>query len=250
MLNIKQSLIALSLLTTLSSITFADETAELQAFAAQRFHVDYSAQKDEAKTEITKQYTQMKELADALLTKGTLKNDTDFLVAQKGLVVEIWAQKFIKDANVSEADVKGLYEKFQPQTVPSYKLDNILVKTEKEATSILKNIEKGKTQAIRLAKFKEIAKKDSIDMQTRAKGGEIDWIEINKVSPQIQTALKDKTINDIIKVEMPNVGWQILYVENIKAAHKASFEESKGQLTMLAKQQLLEAEVKKIIEVK
>lgn len=250
MSNFKQSLIAFSLLTTLFCGAHADETAELQAFATQRFHVDYSAQNDQAKSEIAQQYTQIKQLSDVLLSKGLLKDDIDFAVAQRGLAVEIWVQKFMKDVNVSDTDVKTLYEKLQPKMPASYKLSNILVKSEKEAKAILKTIQKNKTLTTRLAKFRELAKTNSHDMQTRDNGGEINWVNIDKIDSTVQAALRDKKANDIVKVEVQNIGWQILYVEDIKPEHKASFEEVQEELTLFAKQQQVQAEIQKIISSK
>ena len=250
--TLSKTVFALSLTALLGNTLFADEAtpAELQAFAAQKYHVDYNAQVDQGKAQIAKQYLQIKKLGDTLLAKGTLKDDTDFQVAQRQLAVEIWAQRFMQTAQVDDSKVKELYEKLQPQTPLEYKLSNILVKTEKEASALIKSIEKSKNSNSRIAKFKELAQKDSLDPQSRDKGGELNWIEINKVNPTIQDALKDKKANDIVKAEVPNIGWQILLVQDIKPAHAASLDEAKPELTMFAKQQLLEAEAKKLTDSK
>ncbi len=252
MLTLSKTVFAISLTALLSNTLLADDVKadELQVFAAQKYHTDFAAQNDQAKTQITEQYLQIKKLGDILLTKGTLKDDTVFQVAQHQLAVEIWAQKFMQDAKVDDTAVQALYDKLKPQIEPSYKLRNIFVKTEKEASAIIKTLEKSKNTNSRIVKFKELAQKDSLDPQSRDKGGELDWIEINKVNPTIQDALKDKKVNDIVKVEVPNVGWQILLVQDIKPAHAATFDEAKPELTMFAKQQLLEVEAKKLTDLK
>lgn len=223
--------------------------AELQAFAAQKFRVDFNAQTDKSKADIANEFLQNAKLGDVLLT-GPIKEDVDFKIAQRQIAIDIWAQKFMLNANVDNETIKALYEKYQPKTPASYKIRNILVKTESKADSIIKSLSGTKDSLKRIEKFKELVKSESEDLVSRKNEGDAGWMDLNRFDTSIQTALKDKTKNDIIKAQVKDIGWQVLLIEDHKAERKASFEEAKAQLTMIAKQELLNQEIKKILETK
>jgi hypothetical protein len=246
-----KKLLGLSLFAALSLNAFAEDVsqAELQSFAAQKFHVDYNAQTDKSKADIANEFVQNAKLGDALQS-GAMKDDIDLKIASRQAAIEIWAQKFLASAKVDEATVKALYDKYQPKTAPAYKLRNILVSSEAKADTLLKTLSKIKEPSKRLAKFKELVKSDSQDIQTRKNEGSIDWIDLNKLDASVQVALKEKKNNDLTKVEVKNIGWQVLLVEDNKPEHKASYEEAAPELTMIAKRELLNQEIKKILDTK
>lgn len=223
--------------------------AELQAFAVQKYRVDFNAQTDKSKADIANEYVQNTKLGDALL-KGSVKEEIDFKVAQRQLAIEIWARKFMQNATVDDAAVKALYEKYQPKTAPAYKVRNILVKTESKADSIIKTLSTLKDSTKRIEKFKGLVKSESEDLVSRKNEGDAGWLDLNRFDPSIQAALKDTKKNDIIKAEVKNIGWQVLLIEEFKPEHQASYEEAKAQLSMIAKQELLQQEIKKILESK
>ena len=187
---ISKTALALSLCATLSSSLFADDTtvsqAELQSFTAQKYHVDFNARTDKEKTDITNEYTKSVKLADTLLS-GSIKDDIDFKVAQRQIAIEIWAQKFLASSQVDDATVKALYDKYQPNITPAYKLRNILVNSEAKVESIMKALSKIKDPTKRLTKFKEFVKSDSEDMISRKNEGDTGWIDINKFDPSVAT---------------------------------------------------------------
>ncbi len=253
MKSMSKKLLVFSLCTALCGLLLAEETtvpqAELQAFAAQKFRVDFNAQTDKSKADITSEFIQNAKLGDALLS-GAMKNDIDLKIAQRQIVIEIWAQKFLASAKIDDANVKALYDKYQPKTAPAFKLRNILVSSEAKADALIKTVSKIKEPTKRLAKFTELVKSDSQDIVSRKNGGDIGWLDFNKLNPSIQTALKDKKISDLTKTEIEKIGWQVLLVEDTKPEHQASYEEAKAQLTTAAKYELLDQEIKKILETK
>lgn len=246
-----KTLFTLSLFSALGLSAYAEDIsqAELQAFTAQKFRVDYNAQTDESKAGITKEFTQNAKLGDALLS-GAMKDDIDLKIAKRQIAIEIWVQKFLASAKVDDATVKALYDKYQPKTIPAYKLRNILVNSEEKADSIISTLSKIKEPSKRLAKFKELVKSDSQDIQTNKNEGNIDWIDLDKLNASVQAPLKDKKNNDLIKAQVPNIGWQVLLVEDTKPEHQATYEEAAPQLTMVAKRELLNQEIIKILESK
>lgn len=108
-------------------------------------------------------------------------------------------------------------------------------KKAEEIFNNLKKIDKNK----RLVEFKKQVKIYSQDFITNKKDGNIGWIEIQKLDKNIQEKIKDKKKDDLILVEVENIGWQIILIEDYKPIKKATFKESKEVLTQLAKQQEL-----------
>lgn len=251
MKKISKTIWSLSCLTAFSFSAYGAETpidqAELQVFAAQKFRVDFNAQTEKSKTDITNEYMRNTKLGDALLA-GAIKDDIHFKIAQRQIAIEIWAQKFLKNTTVEDATIKALYEQYHPKMTAAYKLRNILVKTESKADSMIKTLSGIKDPAKRLEKFKELVKSDSEDVVSRKNEGDAGWLDLNRFDQSTQTALKDKKNNDLLKAQIKDAGWQVLLIEDHKPERPATYDEAKGQLGMSAKQELLRQEIKKILD--
>lgn len=219
---------------------------EMNAYTAIKYHVDFNAQTEKSKHDLVAEYQQTSLLANHLL-QSEFKNDLEFNVAVRNLAVGMWSQKFMKNAQVDEKKLKELYAKEEPKTIPAYKLLNILVKDAHEADKIMKTLSAIHESDKKLLKFKELVKSESQDFMTRNSVDNVNSIEKNKLDPKIQAAIKDKKADDFFKVEVANIGIQILYIEEYRPQRKASFEESKELLTSLAKQELLKQEAQKIL---
>ena len=219
---------------------------EMSAYTAMKYNVDFNAQTEKGKHDLVAEYQQTALLANHIL-QTEFKNDLEFNVAARNLAVGMWSQKFMKNAQVDDKKLKELYEKEEPKTVPTYKLLNILVKNANEADKIVKIVSEIKESNKKILKFKELVKSESQDFMTRSSVDNVNWIEINKLDPNIQTLIKDKKADDVFKAEVANVGTQILYIEEYKPQRKVSFEESKEWLISLAKQELLKQEIQKIV---
>lgn len=68
-------------------------------------------------------------------------------------------------------------------------------------------------------------------------------VDINRLNPQIREALVDKKEGDIIKVNVKDLGTQILYIEKYIPQKEATFEESKEALKELAKKAALNSQI-------
>ncbi|MDD2369505.1 MAG: peptidyl-prolyl cis-trans isomerase [Sulfuricurvum sp.] len=246
-------LISAALFLVVNSALFAEEVklneAELISYAAQKHHANFRAQTDKSKSDIANEYLQSAKLGDLLLA-GSIKEDIDYKIASRQIAIEIWAQKFMQRAQVSDDQLKELYKKYSPKVTPSYKLRNILVKSDEKADNVIKTITSTKGKEKQLDKFKELAQSDSEDFVSSKNGGEIGWIDLNKLDPNIQASLKDKKAGDVFKADVANVGTQVLMIEEVKPEKTASFEEAKATLIQLAKQEQLNAEIKKLLDSK
>jgi peptidyl-prolyl cis-trans isomerase C len=79
-------------------------------------------------------------------------------------------ESYFKDKKVTDEELKAEYDT-QVAALPKtqYHVLHILVKTQDEAQKIIDQLKKG-------AKFEDLAKKNSIDTGSAAKGGDLDWV--------------------------------------------------------------------------
>jgi hypothetical protein len=214
--------------------------AEIASFTAQKYKADYNTQTQENKDKLKKEYEDTIKVVNAI--SNDVKNDIDYKAAKNLLIINVWSQKYAQNLKVSEVTLKELYEKEKPKTVPTYNLYNILVSDKKKADEIYSALEKLPKDK-RLEEFKKQVKLNSQDFISNKKEGNIGWIEIQKLDKNIQENIKDKNKNDILILEVQNVGYQIILIDDFKPIRDVSFDEAKEFLTNLAKQQEL---IKKI----
>ncbi len=246
----KGLLITICMVASMMLSLNAQETingAKLQSFTAQKHRVDFNAQTESSKNDILDDYVKTIKLSDKIL-EGTLKNDPDFEIANRLLAINIWAQKVIKDTKISDRKLRNLYKKHAPMIEARYELRNILLKSETEANKIEKTLKKITNKNKRLEKFKQLVESSSEDFITRKNDGQFEWIDENKLTPTMRDALKGKKSNEIIKVYVENIGWQVLLLEDFQASKKATLEESKAVLTNLAKQEILSKKIKEMLK--
>ena len=240
-LNTKNSLfiktvISVALASSLNAVQKIN-SQELYSFTAQKYRVDFNTQTEKVKKDITEDYKKTVKLSNAVL-KSKFKNNIDYQVANRLLALNLWGQMVMNEAKVSDETLKKLYKKHSPKIEARYLLRNILLKNEDEAKKIEKTLTKMDKDK-RLENFKELVKKSSEDFTTRKNEGKFDWIDENKLTPIIKDALKNKNLNDIVRVYVENIGWQILILEDFQAEKKATFEEAREVLSKIAKQEVL-----------
>jgi len=157
------------------------------------------------------------------------------LARQTILIRELFAD-YQKKNPVLEADMKAEYDKFAAANGgKEYKARHILVEKEAEAKAIIASLKKG-------GKFEEIAKKQSKDSGSGAKGGDLDWANPSSYVPEFTAALiklgKGQTTDTPVKSQF---GYHVIRVDDIRTAQLPSFEEVKPQIAQQMQQQKLAA---------
>ncbi|MDD5325775.1 MAG: peptidylprolyl isomerase [Polaromonas sp.] len=157
------------------------------------------------------------------------------LARQTILIRELFAN-FLKKNPVTESEMKAEYDKFVASNGgKEYKAHHILVETEAEAKAIIAALKKG-------GKFEDIAKKQSKDTGSGAKGGDLDWANPSSYVPEFTTALlklnKGQTTDTPVKSQF---GYHIIRVDDIRTAKLPSFDEVKPQIAKQMEQQKLAA---------
>ena len=155
------------------------------------------------------------------------------LARQTILIRELFAD-FQKKNPVTDADVKAEYDKFVAANGgKEYRARHILVEKEDEAKAIIANLKKG-------GKFDEIAKKQSKDPGSGAKGGDLDWANPSSYVSEFTEALvkleKGKMTETPVKSQF---GWHIIRLDDVRQAELPKLEEVKPQVAQQLQQQKL-----------
>lgn len=88
---------------------------------------------------------------------------------------------------------------------------HILVGTEKEAKQLQVDIERAKPE-VRLAKFRELARRTSIDQSSKAAGGDLDWVYKGEMVRPFEDAIFASAPNELIPPFKSEFGWHLAYV--------------------------------------
>ncbi len=170
--------------------------------------------------------------------KRNLEKDPDFkvqmeLARQTILIRELFAD-YQKKNPVTDAEIKAEYDKFvAANSGKEYKVSHILVEKEDEAKAIIASIKKG-------AKFEDIAKKQSKDPGSGAKGGDLDWANPSSYVAEFTEALikldKGKMTQTPVKSQF---GWHVIRLDDTRQAQLPKLEDVKPQIAQQLQQQKL-----------
>ena len=172
--------------------------------------------------------------------KQGISNTDDFKsqieLARQTLMIRELFSNYQKKNPVSDADLKAEYDKFAATNGgKEYKARHILVEKEADAKAIIANLKKG-------AKFEDIAKKQSTDPGSGAKGGDLDWANPASYVPEFTAALLKLSKGQMADAPVKSqFGYHVIRVDDIRAAQLPAFEEVKPQIAKQMEQQKLMA---------
>lgn len=235
-------ILALSLCSFLFNVNLFSDQKDVASYTAQKHKVDFYKQEANVKDALTKEYAKIEKLAQ-ILEKDKMKDDINLKTAKNIMTVDIWSEKFLRSYNPSDSELKELYKAEKPRVVAKYELRNILVTYEENADKIISALNKSKTKKEKQDSFIKYVKSVSNDLASKQKDGLSDLVDVNKLNLEISTALKDKNEGDIVKVNLKDIGTQIILIEKYIPEKEASFEESKEALINLAKRKALVKEI-------
>ena len=134
----------------------------------------------------------------------------------------------------SDTELKAEYDKFvAANSGKEFKARHILVEKESEAKDIIARLKKG-------AKFDEIAKKQSKDPGSGAKGGDLDWANPASYVSEFTEALiklsKGKMTETPVKSQF---GWHVIRLDDMRQAQLPKLDEVKPQVAQQLQQQKL-----------
>jgi peptidyl-prolyl cis-trans isomerase D len=160
---------------------------------------------------------------------------------------------FVQSAKVSDDQLRKEYQ----ENLENYRLPDrvnvrhILIKTQgkpKEEAAKLKTKAEGILKQLQHGgDFADLAKKNSEDPGSGAKGGELGWIVRGQTVPNFEKtafSLKPGELSGLVETEY---GYHIIQVEDKQAGHLQTFDEVKPQLLADAQKDLGAADLKKAI---
>ncbi|MGE6365611.1 peptidylprolyl isomerase PrsA [Bacillus paramycoides] len=158
----------------------------------------YKVSDDAVNKEVQKAKDQYGEQFKAVLENNRLKDEDDF---KKQIKFKLAMNEAIKKS-VTEKDVKDYYK-------PEIKASHILVSDENEANEIKKKLDAG-------ASFEELAKKESQDIASKDKGGDLGYFGAGKMTPEFEKAAYKLKVGQISNpVKSPN-GYHIIKLTDKK----------------------------------
>ncbi len=154
------------------------------------------------------------------------------------LMVNMWMKKQLDNVLVSDSEAKDFYEKnkdkfVKPATVHAR---HILVKTEKEANEIIKQLKGLKGEALK-KKFIELAKAKSTG-PSAVKGGDLGSFKKGTMVPEFSKAVWSMKPGEITtKPVKTQFGYHIIYLEEKNPAAPVAYEQVKDRIVASLKQQ-------------
>lgn len=222
---------------------------ELIEYTSQVHRQEYAKLDKEAQNKIKEEYKKRIDFADAAIKDG-LNNPEfswQFRRARENLGIELWTKSILAKVNPTEEELKALFAQTKDLKVSArYKLNHIVVSDEKIADELLKKIEQ-REKAKQKEQFQAFVATYSENVTTKAKAGEVGWVDVTTVGKNVMDLIKDKKEGSFVKLTVSPKHFEILHVENVIPEHKATFEEAKGHLINLAKQRVLEKEKERIL---
>jgi len=176
-------------------------------------------------------------------------NPEKIKLAQQQFLQELWFEDYLKGHPINESDVKADYDRQANLTKEGrnsneYKVSQIVVASEAEATSLITQINGG-------ASFEKLAKEKSLEKSSGAQGGAIsNWVLPDMVVAPLGDTLVNLTKGKLdSKPTKTNIGWHVVRVDEVRKFKMPSFDEAKGNIFqgLLArkKQESIDALIKK-----
>jgi peptidyl-prolyl cis-trans isomerase D len=147
---------------------------------------------------------------------------------------------------VTESDLKTYFDQNQNllNAKEERRVSHILISAAKDASAADKKIALEKAQAILVTLrkspelFADLAKKNSQDPGSSAKGGDLDFFArgaMVKPFEDVAFSMKKGEISDVVETEF---GYHLIHVTDIKSSAKSSFQEAKASLEQELKRDL------------
>lgn len=173
--------------------------------------------------------------------KGVAKNTevrSQLELARQQIIFQAYLQDYLKSHPVKDEAVRAEYNRVKAQGGDrEYKAHHILVDKEADAKAIIEQLKKG-------AKFEDLAKQ-STDIGSREKGGELDWQPASTYVKPFADALtkleKGKTTESPVQSRH---GWHVIRLDDVRPTQFPAFDDVKQQIVGMLQNQEVEKLVK------
>ncbi|WP_373036618.1 peptidylprolyl isomerase [Sulfurimonas sp.] len=147
---------------------------------------------------------------------------------KKELAIQVWQKQQLDKVKVSNKELKNYYDKNKEEfnEKASVHARHILVKTEDEAKSILKDLKSLKGDALK-NKFIELAKSKSTG-PSGPKGGDLGYFAKGQMVPEFNDKVFSMKVGEVSEPVKTQFGYHVIYLEDKKAKKTLAFTEVKS----------------------
>ena len=175
--------------------------------------------------------------------EGSDDYKTQMEMARQAIMIRALFGDYQKKNPVTDAEIQAEYDKFAAANGgKEYRASHILVEKEDDAKKLIADIKKG-------GKFADIAKKNSKDPGSGAKGGDLDWANAGsyvKEFSEAMTKLEKGKITDMpVKSQF---GFHIIRLDDTRQAQLPPVDQVKPQISQQLVQQKLANFQKEMLE--
>jgi parvulin-like peptidyl-prolyl isomerase len=178
----------------------------------------------------------------------SVERTPQFKALVKKMAVDYWLKQQLNNMKISDAEIKKFYEANKDiyfKTTPKVKARHILVKDEKTAEKIIKELKGLHGKALE-QKFAALAKKYSTG-PTRVNGGELGWFDPKQmVKPFAEAVSKMKPGQITLKPVHTRFGYHVILVEAKNKNSYIPLKEVKMQIAEYLKREKLQKEIQKL----
>lgn len=148
---------------------------------------------------------------------------------KKELAIQLWQKKLVDTITISNKELKKYYDtnKEEFNEKESVHARHILVKTEDEAKSIIRDLKSLKGDKLQ-SKFIELAKSKSTG-PSGVKGGDLGFFSKGQMVPEFDSKVFDMRVGSITKNPVKTqFGYHVIYLQEKKAGKTRAYTEVKS----------------------
>jgi peptidyl-prolyl cis-trans isomerase C len=157
-------------------------------------------------------------------------------LAEQNALAQVWQQKAIQDAQISDADIKAEYDsQVKAMGSQEFRVRHVLLADEAKAKQILAKLKDG-------SKFETMAGESSLDKVTAGQGGLSEWMPEGRLMPEVFAAIKGLKNGQLVPQPVKTAsGWQVLRLEEKRPAQALSLDAVKPQIRLALAQRQVQA---------
>jgi len=215
----------------LATVNGQNVTESQLEIAAAQSKIDFKAITPEQKKLLTEALIN-RQLVLGEAIKANYNNDPDIKARVKALTDSYIAANYLatiaEKMNSTEDEMKAYYNKNVVPNVPKeYKARHILVKTEDEAKTLIKEIDSG-------ADFSKLAKEKSTDSGSASKGGDLGWFTEQDMVASFSKAVAGLKKGELAKSPVKSqFGWHVIILDDERSAAAPEFSAVKDEINKI-----------------
>ena len=212
----------------LATVDGQNVTESQLEIAAAQSKVDYKAITPEQKKLLTEALIN-RELVLSEAKKAKYDKTPDIEARVKALTESYIAANYLatiaREFKIDEQSIKDYYDKNVVGNTPKeYKARHILVKTEDEAKSIIKELEGG-------ADFSKLAKEKSTDTGSGSRGGDLGWFTEQDMVAPFSKAVAGLKKGELSKTPVNSqFGWHVIILDDVRTTAPPEYNSVKENI--------------------